>query len=278
MKLKRLLVSGISIAVVAIFVLSALIPFYWMIVTSLKSNRELFSRSSVPLWAYSPTLDNYKQLLRLTHFKSWFINSLEVSGAATVIALVFGSLAAYGISRIPSRVGITVTQAMILTYLIPRSVFVVPLYNLLKSIHLLDTKFGLILSYLSFTLPFTTWLLVGFFQSVPKELDEAAMIDGCSRVGSLLRVVLPLVAPGLVATSIYSFSTAWNEFMYPLALVQTQARTTLTVGIAYLQQGDVFAWGQIMAAGTMTTVPIVLFYGLIYRRLVGGLVAGSVKG
>jgi len=276
--MKRRLVNGLSVAIVALFVISALLPFYWMIITSLKSNRELFSFSSTPLWVYRPTLKHYFELISVTHFEHWFINSVEVSGAATVIALVFGALAAYGISRIPSRVGIMVTQAMILTYLIPRSVFVVPLYNLLNSLHLLDTKFGLTLSYLSFTLPFTTWLLVGFFQGVPKELDEAAMMDGCSRVGALIRVILPLVAPGLVATSIYSFSTAWNEFMYPLALVQTQTRTTLTVGIAYLQQGDVFAWGQIMAAGTMTAIPIVLFYAFIYKRVVGGLVAGSVKG
>ncbi|MEM2385398.1 MAG: carbohydrate ABC transporter permease [Candidatus Bathyarchaeia archaeon] len=268
----------LSCIIVLTFILNAIIPFYWMFITSLKSNKELFSIHLNPLWVTTPTLKHYKDLFTLTHFKYWFINSAEVGFAATIIAIILGSLAAYGISRIPSRIGVFSAQIMILTYLLPRTVFVIPLYNLLATLRILDTKFGLILAYLSFTLPFTTWLLIGFFQAIPKELDEAAMIDGCSRIGAMVRVILPLMRPGIVATGIYSFSTAWNEFMYPLALIQTQTKTTLTVGIAYLQQGDVFAWGQIMAAGTVTSVPIVFFYALIYSHVIRGLVAGGIKG
>ena len=237
-----------SATVIFLFVVSALFPFYWMAVTSLKTKRELFSLSS-PLWVHTPTLGNYRDLLRTTAFPGWFFSSVTVSLASTLIALFFGALAAYGLSRMPSRFSMTLVRSVLITYLIPRSVFVVPLYSLLNEIGLLDTRLGLVIAYLTFTLPFTTWSLVGFFETIPKELDEAALIDGASPYGALFRIVMPLAAPGLVAASIYSFSTAWNEFMYPLALIQTASRTTLTAGIAPLQEGDVLAWGQIMAAG-----------------------------
>jgi len=274
---KTILADGATVSIIALFVISALLPFCWMAVTSFKTKGELFALQ-FPLWVHHPTWENYKNLLALTQFGNWFINSALVSTGATLIALVFGSLAAYGLSRMPTRLSVAIVQTALLTYLIPRAVFVVPLYSLLHSLRLLDSLFGLTLAYLSFTLPFTTWLLIGFFQSIPKDLDEAALIDGCSRVGALVKVVLPLAAPGIVATGIYSFSTAWDEFMYPLALIQTQGKNVVTVGIASLRQADVFAWGQIMAAGTLGAIPIMIFYAFVYRRIVGGLVAGGVKG
>jgi len=274
---KAWLADGATLSAIGLFVVSALLPFYWMIITSLKGPQEIFALG-IPLWVRQPTWKNYVGLFALTPFPSWFLNTVVVSLAATAIALAFGSLAAYGLSRMPSRLAIVIVQSTLLTYLIPRSVFVVPLYSLLSALHLLDSLLGLTLAYLSFTLPFTIWLLISFFQIIPKELDEAGMIDGCTRVGVLVRIVLPLAAPGIVATGIYAFSTAWNEFMYPLALVQTQSRNVLTVGIASLRQADIFAWGQIMAAGTVGALPVMVFYAFIYRRIVGGLVAGSVKG
>lgn len=276
-KLRGWITEGSTISIVTFFVISALLPFYWMIVTSLKSTGELFSLG-FPLWVFNPTWKNYVDLFKVTPFGYWFLNSTLVSIASTIIALVFGSIAAYGLSRMPSKLSIAIVQTTLLTYLIPRAVFVVPLYTLLHSLHLLDTLIGLTLTYLSFTLPFTVWLLISFFQTIPKELDEAALIDGCGRISTLIRIILPLAAPGIVATGIYSFSTAWNEFMYPLALMQTQTKNVITVGIASLRQADVFAWGQIMAAGTIGAIPIMFFYAFIYRRIVGGLVAGSIKG
>jgi len=273
----RMFLDGMSMLIIALFILSALLPFYWMVITSLKTTRELFSMES-PLWVNNPTLQNYPNLLSLTPFGSWFLNSLIVSIGSTLIALVFGALAAYGISRMPSKSAIRVTQITLLTYLVPRVVFVIPLYGLLNVFHLLDTLTGLTLSYISFTLPFTIWLLLGFFQGIPKELDEAAMIDGCSRIKALVQIVLPLAAPGLISAGIYSFSEAWNELMYPLALIQTQSKATLTVGISSLKQADIFAWGQIMAAGTLGSLPVLVLYMFIYKRIVGGLLAGSVKG
>jgi len=269
----NILLSG----VIVIFLISSLVPFYWMVICSFKTTHELFVGAN-PYWIHEFTLEHYIRLFRHTYFLRWVVNSLIVAGCAVGISTTLGALAAYGVSRIPSRLGIAAVQTMILIYLIPRSLFVLSLYNVLNTLNLLDTLPGLIVAYLSFTLPFTTWLLVGFFQTVPKELDEAALVDGCSRLGALVRVVLPIAVPGLVSTTIYCFAIAWDELLYPLALIQTHTRTTLTVGIASMQQGDIFAWGQIMAANVLTAVPITLAYAAIYRRVVAGLAAGSVKG
>jgi multiple sugar transport system permease protein len=275
--MKRSIFNGISVLVIIFFVLSALLPFYWMTITSFKTTKELFSMDS-PLTLKTPTFKHYHDLLSLTPFGNWFLNSLIVSIGSTFIALVFGTLAAYGISRIPSKSAIRITQMTLLTYLIPRVVFVIPLYSLLNALGILDSLTGLILAYTSFTLPFTIWLLLGFFQGIPQELDEAAMIDGCSRVKALIKIVLPLAISGVISAGIYSFSEAWNELMYPLALIQTQSKATLTVGISSLKQADIFAWGQIMAAGTLGSLPVLILYVFIYKRIVGGLLAGSVKG
>jgi multiple sugar transport system permease protein len=267
----------LAILVLTIFVISALFPSYWMVISSFKSKAELFSADN-PLWFNRPTIAEYVGLFELTPFFSWFINTIIVAGGATAISIIFGGLAAYGISRTPSILGIRIAQVTLLAYLIPRAMFAVPFYILLNSIGLLNTLFGLTLSYITFTMPFAIWMLLGFFEGIPKDLDEQARVDGCSRVGTLVRIILPLTAPGLVATAIFCMSEAWNEFLYPLALLQTQEKTVLTSGIASLQQGDVFAWGQIMAAGVLTTLPIMILFMLIYRRIVGGLAAGAVKG
>jgi ABC-type glycerol-3-phosphate transport system permease component len=263
--------------IIAAFLISALLPSYWMVVSSLKTKQELFT-SGNPLWVSEPTTAEYTSLFQLTPFPRWFMNTIIVAGSATLISMVFGGMAAYGISRTPSRFAIRVAQATLLTYLIPRAMFAIPFYIMLNNIGLLNTLLGVVLSYLTFTLPFTIWLLLGFFEGIPKELDDAAYVDGCSRLGILVRIILPLAGPGLVATAIYCLAEAWNEFLYPLALLQTQEDTVLTVGISSLRQGDVFAWGQIMAAGVLATLPIMVFFMKIYKRVVGGLAAGAVKG
>ncbi len=276
-KLTPKISKSVAWFIVIVFAISAIAPAYWMIVSSLKTQQELFTSRS-PLLVLRPVISQYEELFQTTPFGQWFLNSVVVAGSAMAISVIFGALAAYGINRSPSRFGVTIAQVILMTYVVPRVLFVVPFYILLNSVGLLNTQFGLSLAYLTFSLPFTIWLLLGFFDGIPRELDEAAMVDGCSRVGTLMRIILPLAGPGIVATSIYILAEAWNEFMYPLALIQTQVKTTVTVGIATMQQGDVFAWGQIMAAGTVVTIPILLFFMSIYRRIVGGMVAGGVKG
>ena len=261
----------------AAFVVAAVAPFYWMVLTSLKPVQELYAGRN-PLWVESPTWRHYTELLRTYLFPRWFANSVVVAVASTAISLALGVLAAYGVTRTASGAVRQLTRVVLVTYLVPRAMLMIPLYQLLASLRLLNSQVGLIVAYLTFTVPFSVWLLIGFFQGIPRELDEAALIDGCSRLGALCRVVLPLARPGLVAATVYTFSLAWNELLYPLVIIQSEAQKPLTVGIAALQQGDVFAWGPLMAAGTLAAVPIVAFYALIYRQVVGGVMAGAVKG
>jgi multiple sugar transport system permease protein len=263
--------------VLAALAAGGLLPFYWMVITSFKGNRELYSVAS-PLIVHLPTSANYVGLLASTPFWAWMANSAITSGASTAIALVLGTLAAYGVSRFGSRMAHLLAHLSLTAYLVPRSLFVIPLYEILTALHLLNTLQGLIVAYLTFTLPFCIWYLTGFFQTIPVALDEAALVDGASYLRVLTGIVLPLARPGLVAATIFSFTTAWNEFMYPLVLTQLGSKQPLTVGLTSLQQGDVFVWGQIMAAGVLASIPVVLFYSLIFRQVTGGLSAGAVKG
>lgn len=273
---ERLMTVGAWL-LLAVFLFGALLPFYWMMVTSVKPNDELFSQQS-PVWVQHATWQHYTDLLSQTLFGSWFINSVIISAATTFISLALGSLAAYGVVRGTSGVTTTIARVVLLVYLIPRAVLFIPLYEVLNSLGLLDTLAGLVIAYLSFTLPFCLWLLIGYFKAIPRELDEAALVDGASPLGAWWRIILPIARPGLVAASIFAFSMSWNEFMYPLVFIQSSSQQPITAGIAALQQGDVFAWGQLMAAGTLAAIPIVIVYSIIQRHIVTGLTMGAVKG
>jgi ABC-type glycerol-3-phosphate transport system permease component len=263
--------------IVLVFVVAGIFPVYWMITSSLKSKQELFT-SKAPLTVAEPSFSEYQQLFETKPFGYWFANSVGICLTATLISLVLGSLAAYGINRSPSRTGVKLAQIALAIYVIPRAIFAVPFFILLNKIGLLNTRLGVVFAFLTFTLPFTIWLLVGFFDSIPRELDDAAMVDGCSRIGTLVRVILPLSLAGIVTVGIYIFTDAWNDFMYPLALIQSPTKTTVTVGVTGMRQGDVLAWGQIMGAGTIVTLPVMVFYMTIYKRIAGGVISGSVKG
>lgn len=263
--------------VVLVFVLAGLFPFYWMIISSLKTQQELFT-SQTPLWVIQPVSRQYESLFSTTPFVTWFMNSMITSVSAALISVVLGSLAAYGINRFPSRFGVKLAQIALTIYVVPRALFAVPFFILLNKVGLLNTRIGVIFAFLTFTLPFMIWLLVGFFDGIPRELDDAAMVDGCSRIGTLVRIIFPLAMPGIIAAGIYILADAWNDFMYPLALIHSTSKTVVTVGVTGMRQGDVLAWGQIMSAGTIATLPLLVFFILIYKRIAGGLLAGSVKG
>lgn len=272
------LVYGLArYTLLAAFATAAVAPFYWMVITSVKPVQELYA-GKMPLWVEAPTWKHYAELLETYMFPRWFWNTIVVAVVSTAVSLVLGSLAAYGVTRTGTALVRQLTRVVLVTYLVPRAMLMIPLYQLLAALRLLDSQAGLVLAYLTFTVPFSVWLLIGFFQGIPRELDEAALIDGCSRMQALVRVVLPLARPGLVAVTVYTFSLAWNEFLYPLVIIQSDAQKPLTVGIAALQQGDVFAWGPLMAAGTLAAIPIVTFYALIHRQIVAGVTAGAVKG
>jgi len=263
--------------IVLVFVFAGLFPAYWMIISSFKTQQELFT-SQTPLRVIKPIITQFEKLFAMSPFGTWFMNSIITSVSATLISVVLGSLAAYGINRSPSRFGVKLAQIALTIYVVPRALFAVPFFILLNKIGLLNTRIGVIFAFLTFTLPFMIWLLVSFFDGIPRELDDAAMVDGCSRIGTLVRIIFPLAMPGIIAAGIYILADAWNDFMYPLALIHSTDKTVLTVGVTGMRQGDVLAWGQINAAGTIATLPMLFFFILIYKRIAGGLLAGSVKG
>ena len=254
-----------------------LFPFYWMTVTALKSEEQM--RSLVSMFWPSPVVDeNYRQLLGKTDFVAWFKNSVLVAVASTFLATAIGTIGAYSLARLRFLGRAFMSSAVLITYLVPPSILFIPLYAQIRNLGLADSLAGLIAAYPSFTVPFVTWLLMGYFESIPEELEEAAMIDGATRFGAFARVVLPLAAPGVLAAGLYAFTQAWNEFLYALVFITNVKLRTLPVGLSSFITGDVYGWGFLMAGAVLTTLPVILAYIYLQKYMVEGLTAGSVKG
>jgi multiple sugar transport system permease protein len=269
--------GGFSYVVLGILAVIVLFPFYWMIVTSLKSEDQM--RSLVSMFWPSPVIfDNYRQLISKTEFVSWYGNSLIVSIASTFVATAIGTIGAYALARLKFLGRGFMASATLITYLVPPSILFIPLYAQIKNIGLSNSLWGLVATYPSFTVPFVTWLLMGYFESIPEELEESAMIDGATRFGAFYRIVLPLAAPGVLAASLYAFTQAWNEFLYSLVFITDGRLRTLPVGLASFITGDVYGWGYLMAGAVLTTVPVIAAYMYLQKYMVEGLTAGSVKG
>jgi len=262
---------------VAVLVLVSIFPFLWMALSSVKALRELYTVP--PAWIpENPTSANYVKVLTESNIPRYFLNSTIISLGSTAIALVLAILAAYGFTRFKFR-GKTAAQAFILVgQLLPTAAIIVPLYVVLKSLNLLNTYFGLILVYLILTLPLSVWMLVGYFRSVPIELEEAAIIDGASRLGVLFRVTLPLSLPGIVAIVVYAFVTTWNEFIFALCFATDPNVKTLPIGLAEFSTEFNTDWGAVMAASVIMTLPIVVMFMAMQRLFVGGLTSGATKG
>jgi multiple sugar transport system permease protein len=262
---------------VAVLVLVSIFPFLWMALSSVKALRELYTVP--PAWIpENPTSANYIKVLTESNIPRYFLNSTIISLGSTAIALVLAILAAYGFTRFKFR-GKTAAQAFILVgQLLPTAAIIVPLYVVLKSFNLLNTYFGLILVYLILTLPLSVWMLVGYFRSVPIELEEAAIIDGASRLGVLFRVTLPLSLPGIVAIVVYAFVTTWNEFIFALCFATDPNVKTLPIGLAEFSTEFNTDWGAVMAASVIMTLPIVVMFMAMQRLFVGGLTSGATKG
>lgn len=272
--IKRLTLLYIPLA---IYLVWALFPMYWMIITSIKSNRELSTLKN-PLSVSEPTLDQYHGLLFDSQFPTWFMNSFVVSLAATLLSLVISCLAAYAISRLKFRGRWVISRGVLFGYLVPRTILFLPLFAIVQNLRLTDTLHGLILVYLTFMVPFCTWLLIGYFSSVPLEIEECAVLDGCNRFQVLTRIVLPIAAPGIVTASLFSFTLSWNEFLYPLVINTMWQYQVVPVGVSRLMTGDIFEWGKIMATGVLFTVPLIFLYFPIQKYIAEGLTAGAVKG
>ena len=254
----------------------SLLPIYWIVVTSVKGEREIYALPPT-LIPGAPSLVNYATVLFKTRFPLFLRNSVAVALAATLLSVVIGTLGAYAVARMRFRGRATVARAVVAAYLLPPALLFIPLFVVLQTLGLIDTLAGLVLAYLTFTVPFATWMLIGYLRSIPAELDEAARIDGAGRLQVLWRVLVPVAAPGIVIVALFAFTQAWNEFLYALIYVYTDAARTLTSGLVGMMMGDVFIWGQLMAASTIAILPVLVIYIAAQRYLVEGLASGSVK-
>jgi len=262
------------------FVLFALFPFYYMVVTSLKGDPELYDLDSVPFWIrQGVTLKHYRFLLAETLFPRWFWNTLFVSVSTVVVSVAVGILAAYAIARLRFRGVSTFGIGIFITYLVPPALLFIPLAIVVTKLGVADTPWALILTYPTFLVPFNTWLLMGYFRTIPREIEECAMIDGCNRLQALIRVVLPIALPGIICAVLFSFTFSWNEFLYALVFVSSGDNKTITVGVTTeLIRGDIYFWGSLMAGGVIGALPIVVAYVFFLDYYVSGLTGGSVKG
>jgi multiple sugar transport system permease protein len=254
-----------------------LFPFYWMTITSFKSEEQMRSLVSM-FWPKPLVGENYEQLLSKTDFVKWYGNSATVAISSTLLATAVGTIGAYALARLRFLGRGFMASATLITYLVPPSILFIPLYAQMRNLGLANSLAGLIAAYPSFTVPFVTWLLMGYFESIPEELEEAAMIDGATRFGAFYRIVLPLSAPGVLAAGLYAFTQAWNEFLYALVFITDGKLRTLPVGLASFITGDVYGWGYLMAGAVLTTLPVIAAYIYLQKYMVEGLTAGSVKG
>ncbi len=260
------------------FVFILLFPFYWMTVTTFKPNAELYDyKNYSPFWVVNPTLDNIRKLLFETSYPSWLFNTMLIAICATVISLFASVLAAYAIQRLRFKGSAYVGLAIYIAYLVPPSILFIPLATLVFQVGLFDSPFALILTYPTFLIPFCTWLLIGYFKSIPYELEECALIDGASRLQILRQITLPLAVPGLISAGIFSFTLSWNEFIYALAFISSSENKTVPVAIlTELVQGDVYQWGALMAGSLLGSLPVAIFYSFFVDYYVSSL-TGAVK-
>ena len=262
----------------AFFLVAMLFPFYWMAITSIKPNRELYNPRIMPLIVHQPTLKHYYDLFEQTNFLVWTYNTMLVAVVTTVISLVLGVMIAYPLARMRFPGAAVVAIGVAATYLVPQPLLFIPMADIIIRLDLGNTLSAVMLTYPTLLIPFCAWLLMGYFKSVPRELEEAARIDGASRWQAMLRVVLPLCTPGLLSAGIFAFTLAQNEFLYALIfLTNSEVRTVPVGAIAELIRGDVFYWGQLMAAALLGSIPVALIYSFFVDYYVAGLTAGSVK-
>ena len=261
----------------AAFVIVLLFPFYWMTITALKPNEELLSREGNPFWVIHPTLDHIKKLLFDTSYPEWLWNTVVISVVSTCLSIFCSVLAAYAIERLRFRGSRYVGMSIFLAYLVPPSILFIPLAAMVYKLDLFDTRLALILTYPTFLIPFCTWLLMGYFKTIPIELEECALIDGASRLQILVRIILPLAVPGLISAEIFAFTLSWNEFIYALTFISSSEVKTVPVGVVTeLVEGDVYHWGSLMAGALFGSLPVAILYSFFVEYYVSGL-TGAVK-
>ena len=264
---------------VAFFVILSTFPFYWMVITSFKTNSDLYNVTNIPFWFNDPpTLEHFRYLFHETLFTTWLLNSLIIGVCVVVITLVTALPAAYSLARMTGRNGETLGIGIFLTYLVPPTLLFLPLARVVADLGLQNSMWSLVLVYPTFTIPFCTWLLMGFFKALPPEIEEAAIVDGCSLFGAFIKMALPLSLPGILTVVIFTFTLTLQEFVYALTFISSTAEKPITLGVATdLVRGDIFFWGEIMAGALIASVPVAIAYNFFLDRFIAGITGGAVK-
>jgi len=266
------LVGGLTI-----FTIWTLFPVLWIVLTSVKTNSDIYSNDGT-FWPSKLTGVHYAVLFQKDNFMTYFKNSLMVAVLTTLISMGVGVLAAYAIGRLSFLGRLFMGRAIIVTYLVPGSLLFIPLFQIAYQIHLTDKALGLVVIYLVGTVPFCTWLAISYFNTIPYELEEAALVDGATRLQSMTRILLPLALPALAVIALYAFTNSWNEFLFALLLIGRDSEKTIPSGLAGLINGDVFQWGELMAGAIIASLPPVLIYLAAQKWVISGLAGGAVKG
>src|SRR5262252_1523720 len=274
---RRRALMSVGNGLLVLMLLWTAIPLYWMVATSLKHDKEIYGYEAT-LIPQQPTLDNYVRVFRETPYLLFLRNSVAVAVGSTVVSIVIACLGAYAIARLDFPGRALLARGLVFTYLVPTSLLFIPMFAMMSALRLTDTLHGLTIAYLGFDVPFCTWLLMGYFKSVPVELEESALVDGCNRVTALLRVVLPVCLPALVVVTFFSFTRAWNEFLYAYVFTSTNQARTITAGLVNFMSADVFFWGPLMASTIISALPPVIMFLVFQRWVVKGLTLGGVKG
>jgi multiple sugar transport system permease protein len=260
-----------------LYLIFLLFPFYWMVNTVFKADNELYNLSLNPFYVHTWTLNNIVKLFTQTIFLRWMWNTFFVAISATVISLAASLLAAYAIQRLRFKTSGPTGVAIFLGYLVPQTILFIPLAHIIFNLRLFDSLWSLVLTYPTFLIPFCTWLLMGYFKSIPKEMEECAMIDGASRIKIFRKIILPLCLPGVLSAGIFCFTLSWNEYLYALAFISSTARKTVPIGlVTELVRGDVYHWGSLMAGALCASVPVALVYSFFVEHYVAGM-TGALK-
>ncbi len=268
-----------SYAALAVFVIIFLVPPFYTIITSLKSSAEISAQDGSPWMVKNPSLENFWYLITYSTFQTYYLNSVMITAVTVVVSMVISVLAAFSLSRMGFWGSGVLSTGVFLTYLVPPSLLFIPLFQIVGSLGLINSVWCLILLYPTLAVPFCTWIMIGYFSSIPKELDEAALIDGANYIQILTKIFIPVAMPGIIAATIFAFTVAWGAFLYPLAYLYTSNQMVLTVGIiSDLIRGDVFQWGKIMAACLLASLPPIVIYACLMDYYVAGLTAGATKG
>lgn len=265
----------VTYSLLAIFVTIVAIPLYWMVTTAIKTNKELYEDFSY--FPRRPTLENFTRVVVREGLLTNIRNSFTVASVTTLLTVIVSALAAFSIVRYRYKGREWIGRLILFKYLLPSAMLFIPLYVIVTALGLGNTQQGLILTYLTFTIPFCTWMLMGYFRGMPVELEEQAMVDGCTKFGAMMRILLPLSAPGLVASAIFSFTLAWNEFLLALVITMDQKTMTVPIKLSMMIVGDQYIWGQLMAGAVLASIPVGILYFIGQRFVVQGLAAGAVK-